>query len=334
MAAPRPRSMANMLGQGQPWRRAALCGPIAIILSSCIPPAGASVRQMASPVAADTAAQSRPANLHPPIIPPAARAAAINVDASLARQGGVLRGTITPAGAVEQGVRLSLDGVAVPLANDGQFLIAFDRDAPATATLRLTIPGLTPVAQTLAVQPGQWRIQNIDAPLRGSASSDAEFERRRPAELAQMSAARATVVSSDGWQQSLAWPVRGRISGWFGSQRIYRGTPSNYHNGLDIAVPTGTQYVAPADGVVILAATAPFTLEGNLLMIDHGGGLSSVFLHSSRLLVRTGDRVTRGQAIGQVGATGRATGPHLHWAMRWNGRKLDPEAMLSAPGGR
>lgn len=333
MAARPQQSLIELMARGQPWRRGIVCAPLAIILSSCIPPASASVSagddQIAQPAAAP-----RPAGLHPPIIPAAARTAAISLDTSLARQGGVLRGMVTPVGAVEQGVRLSLDGVNVPLASDGRFLIAFDRDAPAAATLRLTIPGMTPVEQHLAVQPGEWRIQNIDAPLRGSASSDAEFERRRPAELAQMAAARETVVSSDGWQQALAWPVRGRISGWFGSQRIYRGTPSNYHNGLDIAVPTGTPYVAPADGVVILAATAPFTLEGNLLMIDHGGGLSSVFLHSSRLLVRTGDRVTRGQAIGEVGATGRATGPHLHWAMRWNGRKLDPEAMLGAPGGR
>jgi murein DD-endopeptidase MepM/ murein hydrolase activator NlpD len=93
-------------------------------------------------------------------------------------------------------------------------------------------------------------------------------------------------------------------------------------------VPTGTPFVAPADGVVILAATEPFTLEGYLLMIDHGMGLSSVFLHSSRLDVRTGDRVTQGQRLGAVGATGRATGPHMHWAMRCNGAKVDAQRFV------
>jgi murein DD-endopeptidase MepM/ murein hydrolase activator NlpD len=143
-----------------------------------------------------------------------------------------------------------------------------------------------------------------------------------------MGAARRTVVDSDGWRQDFIWPVRGRISGVFGSQRVYQGVPGNFHNGVDVAVPTGTPFVAPADGVVILAATEPFTLEGYLLMIDHGMGLSSVFLHSSRLDVRTGDRVTQGQRLGAVGATGRATGPHMHWAMRWNGAKVDAQRFV------
>jgi murein DD-endopeptidase MepM/ murein hydrolase activator NlpD len=90
-------------------------------------------------------------------------------------------------------------------------------------------------------------------------------------------------------------------------------------------VPAGTPYVAPADGVVILAAREAFTLEGYLLMVDHGMGLSSVFLHSQALDVRTGDVVRQGQRLGTVGATGRATGPHMHWAMRWRGQKVDAQ---------
>jgi len=121
--------------------------------------------------------------------------------------------------------------------------------------------------------------------------------------------------------------VRGRISGVFGSQRIYQGTPGSFHNGVDVAVPTGTPLLAPADGVVILAATEPFTLEGYLLMVDHGNGLSSVFLHNSRLDVRTGDIVRQGQVMGATGMTGRATGPHMHWAMRWNGQKIDAQRL-------
>ena len=147
---------------------------------------------------------------------------------------------------------------------------------------------------------------------------------RRP-ELAAINAARARVNTADGWRQQFIWPVRGRLSGLFGSQRIYRGEPGSYHSGTDIATgESGTPYVAPADGVVILAAQKPFTLEGNLLMIDHGNGLNSAFLHSSELFVKEGDRVRQGQLIGRIGMTGRATGPHLHWSIKWNSARLDP----------
>jgi murein DD-endopeptidase MepM/ murein hydrolase activator NlpD len=99
---------------------------------------------------------------------------------------------------------------------------------------------------------------------------------------------------------------------------------------MDIAAPNGTHFVAPADGVVTLAATDAFTLEGHLLMIDHGMGLNSAFLHCSELLVKEGDYVKQGQVIGRVGATGRASGPHLHWGMKWNSARIDPKLLLSS----
>ena len=113
-------------------------------------------------------------------------------------------------------------------------------------------------------------------------------------------------------------------SGRFGSQRVYRGEPGSYHSGIDIATgASGTPYVAPADGVVVLAAASPFTLEGNLLIVDHGMGLYSAFLHSSELLVREGEAVRQGQPIGRIGATGRATGPLWHCGLNWRGARLD-----------
>ena len=123
---------------------------------------------------------------------------------------------------------------------------------------------------------------------------------------------------------------RRRRSGQFGSQRIYRGIPASYHSGTDVAVPTGTPFVAPADGVVTLAATAPFTLEGNLVIIDHGMGLTSAILHASRLFVHVGDVVRQGQPLGLSGATGRASGPHLHWGMKWHDARIDP-ARIAQP---
>ena len=147
--------------------------------------------------------------------------------------------------------------------------------------------------------------------------------RRRP-ELDAIWNAREKRTGAGGWSQQFIWPVTGRISGRFGSQRIYRGEPGSYHSGIDISTGTsGTPYVAPADGVVVLAAD-DFSLEGKLLIIDHGQGLNSAFLHSSELLVKEGDRVKQGQVIGRIGASGRATGPHLHWSLKWFNARLDP----------
>ncbi|MET0137037.1 MAG: M23 family metallopeptidase [Sphingobium sp.] len=246
-----------------------------------------------------------------------------------ARQGGVMTGH------VPMGTRtLMLDGHSIAFARDGSFLLAFDRDAPPAAMLvALGVDG-TEVRRALTVEPGNWQIERIDAPITGAAT-DADFRARRAPELERIAAARAAMRpgASEGWRQEFVWPVVGRISGRFGSQRIYRGTPGSYHSGVDLAAAAGTVYIAPADGVVILAADAPYTLEGNLLIIDHGMGLNSAFLHSQRLLVKVGDVVRRGQPIGLVGATGRATGPHLHWGMKWNEARLDPVTLvnLAAP---
>ena len=234
-------------------------------------------------------------------------------------QGGIVLGQV-PTGAAS----LSLNGTPVPLENDGYFLIGFDRDAENSASLVATLANGKTVERYLPVRPGNWKIEHVKANPTGGAATTAEFNARRGPELAQINAARTIKSNSQGWRQDFIWPLKGRISGVFGSQRIYNGSPGSYHSGLDIAMPTGTTYVAPADGVVVLAAKQPFTLEGYLLIVDHGMGLSSAFLHSSELLVAKGDVVKQGQAIGKVGATGRTSGPHLHWGMKWNAARTDP----------
>ena len=233
-------------------------------------------------------------------------------------QGGLAIGT-APADTVS----LMLDGVAVPLASDGRFLIAFDRDAQPSALLVARLANGREVRQQLAIAPRAWNISRLNS-LPKYPVPRPEFERVRPGELAQINAARARSSDSQGWRQAFLWPVTGRISTLFGSQRIYAGEPGAYHSGIDIARPTGTQVLAPADGVVVLATPRPFTLEGNLLLIDHGMGLTSAFMHLSRIDVKPGERVRRGQPIGAVGSSGRATGPHLHWGMRWHDARIDP----------
>lgn len=287
-----------------------------LIAAGCVPASGEAVTPAIPP-----AAELPPA-------PVVRQGPADFILRGLPEQGAVLLGQ-APAGTRA----LTLDGQDVPQAEDGSFLIAFDRDAPPSALLVAVLATGQRIERTLVVAPGSWRIEHVNAPFRGSARSDAEFERRRPAELEQIAAARATPVESDGWRQKFRWPVTGRFSGFFGSQRIYQGKPGSYHSGTDVAVPAGTPFVAPADGVVTLAAAAPFTLEGHLLIVDHGMGLSSAFLHCQRLDVKVGDRVVQGQPLGTVGATGRATGPHMHWGLKWRDARLDPGKLAGAMGG-
>jgi murein DD-endopeptidase MepM/ murein hydrolase activator NlpD len=224
---------------------------------------------------------------------------------------------------------LQLDGKPIQIAADGSFFLAFDRDSGSTATLVAILEDGSRMVRDLAISPRAWKIEHVNVARRRGGPTEAFMRLRRP-ELEQIGAARAMDTGSQGWRQSFVWPATGRISGRFGSQRIYRGEPGSYHSGVDVAGGSGAPIVAPADGVVILAADHPFTLEGNLLMLDHGMGLNSAFLHCSELLVRKGQAVRQGQLIARIGSTGRATGPHLHWSMKWNDARIDP-LLLAGP---
>lgn len=247
--------------------------------------------------------------------------------AGTAVQGGLVFGT-APDGTTA----LALDGVPVALAPGGRFMLGFGRDAPPAATLTATLGTSETVTEVIAVTPRQFRIQSLPN-VAPRPVPDAEFEARRPAELAEIKAARSGVTLANGWTQAFIWPARGPITGVYGSQRIYAGVPGSTHSGLDIAAPPGALIVAPAAGVVRLAG-GPFTLEGNLVMLDHGYGLVSSFLHLSRIDVKTGQVLAQGDPIGRVGATGRASGPHLHWGMSWGAEavRVDPQLLLPPQG--
>ncbi|MCP5401976.1 MAG: M23 family metallopeptidase [Novosphingobium sp.] len=273
--------------------------------------------------AAESTAAAQPATAPLPSATPAAAPKPVGppdfVIAGEFTQGGWVKGT-APAGTVA----LTLDGAQVPVAGDGSFFIAFDRDSGQSGLLVARLGDGKQVRRQLAIAPRAWKIEHVNVARRPGGATEAFMRIRRP-ELAQINAARSLDTGSEGWRQRFIWPVKGRLSGLFGSQRIYRGEPASYHSGTDITTGrSGTPFVAPADGVVILAADHPFTLEGNLLMIDHGMGLNSAFLHCSEILVKQGDHVRQGQVIGRIGMTGRATGPHLHWGLKWRQARLDP----------
>jgi murein DD-endopeptidase MepM/ murein hydrolase activator NlpD len=135
-----------------------------------------------------------------------------------------------------------------------------------------------------------------------------------------------TLSADREWNGSFAPPVNAAISDVFGVERVFNGSVQSTHQGLDFRVPSGTSVAAVNRGRVILARALFF--EGNCVVIDHGQGLLTLYLHLSKFLVKEGDDVSKGQAIGLSGGTGRATGPHLHLAVRWQGMYLDPQVLL------
>lgn len=234
-------------------------------------------------------------------------------------QGGWMRGQV-PGGT--RSARLGDQELTFD--EDGRFFAAIDRDAGVEAVLVASLSDGREIRSPLAVSPRNWQIERVNIARSSGGASAAFMERRRP-ELAQINAARTVDANVRGWAQDFVWPLTGRISGQFGSQRIYRGEPGSYHSGIDIATGgTGNPFVSPAAGVVTLATSQPFSLEGYLLIIDHGQGLNSAFLHLSEIAVREGDVVEQGQYLGRIGSSGRATGPHLHWSLKWRDARLDP----------
>jgi len=180
---------------------------------------------------------------------------------------------------------------------------------------------------SIAVTPRDWPIERIEGVPPATVNPPPAIAERIEREQALVAATRERDDDRADFAQSFIWPVQGRVSGRFGNQRVYNGSPKSPHSGMDIAAPQGTPVLAPAAGVVTFA-NADLYLTGGTLLLDHGHGVSSNFLHLSRIDVKVGDRVAQGQVIGAVGATGRATGPHLHWGMNWFDVRIDPLLVL------
>jgi len=315
---PAIKVLSQMLGRtlGQSLAMFGLFGLLACSGSQAAAPEAVSLLDNGQIVAVQpvlSAAPNPPQPLQPPQPPKRAR---FTFDGELT-QGGFIRG-VAPGNAA----RVTLGGQTLEVAEDGSFFAAFDRDSPSSLALTAVLPGGATQSETLIISPREWQISRVNVAKRASGSSEAWWRKRKP-EYEAIIAARAKETGADGWKQDFIWPVQGRISGKFGRQRIYKGEPGSYHSGIDIAPGNGAPFVAPADGVVVLARKG-FSLEGGLIIIDHGHGLNSAFLHASKIAVKEGESVKQGQYIGNVGSTGRATGPHLHWSLKWNTARLDP----------
>ena len=307
-----------MMGRSMSWTVFAPAALGIAALTSCVG-SGAAAPESAAEAPAAIAAEETLVEAAVPA-PPPLPAEPVQTDfiySGELTQGGFIRGT-----APDNTASVSLGEAQVDIADDGTFFAAFDRDSSGSLALSATLASGEIIREALTITPRDWQIERVNVARRPRGSSAAFLARRRP-ELNAIGESRARQTGATGWAQNFIWPVKGRISGRFGRQRIYRGEPGSYHGGIDIAPGNGEPFVSPADGVVVLARTG-FSLEGGLIIIDHGQGLNSAFLHASRIVVEEGQSVTQGQHIGNVGSTGRATGPHLHWGLKWKAARLDP----------
>ena len=206
---------------------------------------------------------------------------------------------------------------------DGRYVFGIERDAPSTMSVTIRHRSGKTEQHTLQVDQRKYRIERVDGLPPHTVTPDPEMARRIAEEQARVAKARERDDDRNDYLAGFRRPAEGRISGVYGSQRIDNGVPKAPHYGLDIAVPTGTPVKAPADGIVSFAAP-DLILTGGTVLIDHGHGLTSSFLHLSRIDVKVGERVNQGQVFAAAGATGRASGPHVHWGFNWVDVRLDP----------
>lgn len=233
-------------------------------------------------------------------------------------------------GHVASGTKIEFAGRRLRLGEDGVFVFGIDRDAPAQVPLNIRYSNGKSTRLILKVEKREYHIERVEGLPQKTVTPDPQTAARIEREQARVAEARKRDDAREDFLHGFALPVDGaRISGVYGSQRIDNGTPKAPHFGLDLAVPEGTALHAPAPGIVTFAEP-DLVLTGGTVLIDHGFGLSSSFLHMSKLDVKVGERIERGQVIGAAGMTGRATGPHVHWGFNWFDVRLDP-ALLPKP---
>ncbi|MEE4252553.1 MAG: M23 family metallopeptidase [Desulfuromusa sp.] len=247
-----------------------------------------------------------------------------------------LQGTLSQSGLLHghlsQGSQVYYEGRQLKTSPDGSFILGFGRDAALQQTLTVVEPDGTTHQHNFELKPRKYDIQRIDGISKRMMDPTEEDLRRIRQEADQVAKARQHDSDRLNFMENFTWPVIGRISGIYGSQRILNGEPRRPHFGIDIAAPSGTPVKAPAGGVVTLAHKGMF-FSGTTLIVDHGHGLSSSFLHLTKILVKQGEQVSQGQTIATVGATGRVTGPHLDWRINWFDQRLDPALLVpSMPG--
>ena len=239
------------------------------------------------------------------------------------QQGGMVIATLPKGASAKLGKRI------LPVSPDGKVVFGFGRDQGKQTTFTMIKSNGQTVPIPLTVAAREYDIQKITGVPPRTVNPDPKHLARIQKEAGQVANAREINSKQNGFLQSFIWPVKGPITGVYGSQRVFNGEPRRPHFGVDIAAAKGTDIVAPAPGVVTMAHPNLF-FSGATMVIDHGYGISTSYLHMSKMTVAEGDTVKQGDVIGLVGATGRATGPHLCWRLNWYQERLDPQLLVPA----
>jgi len=243
-------------------------------------------------------------------------------------QGALVRAIVNPH------AKVRVAGHTLRVGPGGEIVFGVGRDEQGPVTIEITERDGQRERIAIPVTPRDWPIERIEGVPPKTVEPPPEIAERIKREQARVVAAREREDAREDYAQAFAWPVDGRISGRFGNQRIYvvdgKDVPKSPHSGMDIAVPQGTPVKAPAAGVVTFADPDLY-LTGGTVLVDHGHGVSSNFLHLSRIDVKVGQRIARGDVIGAAGMTGRATGPHVHWGMNWFDVRVDPLLLVEPP---
>ncbi len=240
--------------------------------------------------------------------------------------GGLVKGKVAP------GSKVSIQGKPVRTSPDGVFILGFGRDAKQKQSIEILEPNGFGFTQDIRLKSRSYKVTHIDGLPERKVTPKPQDIKRIKADNADIAQVRKLDTEAQNFLAGFQWPTLGRISGVFGSQRVLNGKPRNPHNGVDIAAPKGTTILATAAGRVVLVHQDMF-LSGKVVMIDHGHGLSSVYIHMSKIAVKKGQRVSKGDQVGTVGMTGRATGPHLHWGISLFGTHLDPMLIVTGKTG-
>ena len=223
--------------------------------------------------------------------------------------------------------KVTLDGKEIKVSKDGDYALGFSRDRKNNSLLVITSPNGKTERQTLKPLKREYNIQRINGISKKIMNPNPKAIARVKQDNIKIRAARKIDSDLTAFAQGFIAPINGTVTGVYGSQRVYNGVPKTPHYGLDYAGKTGDPVMAPADGVVLMYVPDMF-YSGGTMIIDHGHGVSSTFLHLSDAYVAVGDTVKQGQKVAAVGASGRATGPHLDWRINWFSERLDPALVL------